>query len=579
MTLLVSLVVNSIPSAPLRLRGEVRHLRRAVLAAALALASLAAGAAEDPLRVPSVWRGVALQAIPDPDLSQAEPAVQQTLREARENLVKSLQAPDITAGQLADAFGATCGFYLAYRLWEPAGSCYANAEALAPGDYRWPYFLGYRYEQDARPEQAAAAYERALALRPDYGPARVRLGRTYLELGRAGAAEPLLQGVLGDPGLKGPALFALGRATLARNDFAGAAERFEAVLAEHPDASRVRYPLAMAYRGLGRVEDARTQLAQRGEGEPRFLDPLVDDLQGLLAGTRTLYYRGIEAMRNGQFDVAVSAFNEALTREPGNVNARVTLARARYLTGDRDGARRELEDALARQPSHDLGLFLRGVLAEEDRETEAAAAFYERALSAAPGHPGASQYLGNIRMRAKRYPEAATLYAVAWRDDAKNMTARLYEALALTQGGNPRAARERLERAVADLPDDLMLRLTLARLLAASPDDAVRDGARSLPLAQALFDGFPSLEHAETLAMALAEVGRLEDAASLQENAVQAVLAAGRFDALPRVQEALERYRQGQPARQPWSASDPILYPPVGQARGPFLQYPTLSAY
>ncbi len=571
---------HSTTSAPLRLCGNSRPTRgHRLIAALLVLAALAAGAAEDPLRVPSVWRGVALQAIPDPDLSQAEPAVQQTLREARENLVKSLQAPDITAGQLADAFGATCGFYLVYRLWEPAGPCYANAEALAPGDYRWPYYLGYRHEQDGHPEQAAAAFERSLALRPDYAPARVRLARAYLELGRAGEAEPMLQDALGDPGLRGPARFALGRAALARNDHAAAARELEAVLTEQPEASRVRYPLAMAYRGLGRVEDARAQLAQRGEGEPRFVDPLLDELQGLLTGTRTLFYRGIEAVRNGHFDAAVAAFAEGLGREPGNVNARVTLARARYLTGDRDRARRELDEALARQPDHDLGLFLRGVLAEEDGNPEEAARFYERALAAAPEHPGASQYLGNARMRAGRYEEAAKLYATAWRDDLKNMTARLYEALALTLAGHDRTARERLERAVADVPDDPMPRLGLARLLAASRDDTVRDGARALPLAQALFDGFPSLEHAETLAMALAEVGRLEDAASLQENAVQAVVAAGRFDALPRVQAALERYRQGQPARQPWSASEPMLYPPPGQARGPFLQYPTLSAY
>ncbi len=416
-------------------------------------------------------------------------------------------------------------------------------------------------------------------MRPDYAPARVRLGRTYLELGRASEAEPLLQGALDDPGLRGPARFALGRAALTRNDHAAAVRELEAVLAEQPEASRVRYPLAMAYRGLGRVEEARAQLAQRGEGEPRFVDPLVDELQALLTGTRTLFYRGIEAVRNGHFDVAVAAFSEGLGREPDNVNARVTLARARYLTGDRDRARRELDEALTRQPDHDLGLFLRGVLAEDDGEPEAATGFYERALAAAPEQPGANQYLGNARMRANRYGEAARLYATTWRDDPKNMTARLYEALALTLAGDDRTARERLDRAVADLPDDPMLRLALARLLAASPDDAVRDGARALPLAQALFDGFPSLEHAETLAMALAEVGRLEDAASLQENAVQAVVAAGRFDALPRVQAALDRYRRGQPARHPWPPSDPMLYPPPGQARGPFLQYPSLSAY
>jgi tetratricopeptide (TPR) repeat protein len=540
-------------------------------------------AAADPLAVPTVretaGRRVDLRPVPTPDLSQAEPAVKQTLGEARQNLVTALEAPGITDRELADAFGATGGFYLAYRLWEAAEPCYANAAALAPDDYRWPYYLGYRFAQDSRLEQAVGGYERALALRPDYLPARVRLGLAYLELGRPEKADALFQQALADPGLRPSALFGLGQAAFARGDAAAAVQRFEAALAESPDASRIHYPLAMAYRSLGQVDEARTHLGQRGDGEPKVPDPLVDELSGLLKGTRTLYYRGIEAVRNGQFDVGVAAFSEALTREPENVNARVTLARARYLTGDRQAARRELDEALSRKPDHDLGLFLRGVLADEDGEPAVAVDYYRRAVQAAPDHAGAHHYLGNALMRDGRYREAADHYGAAVRALPKNMTARLMEALALVRAGDHGVARERLEVAVVEIPDDSMLRMALARLLAASPDDRVRDGARALPIAQDLFDGFGSLENAETLAMALAEAGRPEDAAALQENAVKAVAAAGRFESLPRLEEDLGHYRQGQPCRRPWSAFDPTFAPPPAVGRGPFLDYPTLSAY
>jgi hypothetical protein len=129
------------------------------------------------------------------------------------------------------------------------------------------------------------------------------------------------------------------------------------------------------------------------------------------------------------------------------------------------------------------------------------------------------------------------------------------------------------------MPQEQPLRLALARVLAASPEDGVRDGPRALALAQALYAGFPSLDHAETLAMALAEVGRSAEAADLQARAIDAVTRAGRFELLARLQEDLARYQAGEPSRRPWSAFDPAFAPPPIPARGPFQDYPTLSAY
>jgi tetratricopeptide (TPR) repeat protein len=540
--------------------------------------------AEDPLSAPIVRETpagkVELRPVPLPDLSRAEPDVRDTLTAARANLAATLSAPGARPRDLADAYGVTGAHYLAYKIWEAAESCYLNARALAQDDYRWPYYLGYRYVQDSRLDLAAEGFARALTLRPDYLPARVRLGLVQLELDRADLAEPHLEAALADPPLRAAALFGLGRAALARGDPARAAGYLESALDASPDASRIHYPLGMAYRALGRVDDARTHLSRRGEGDPRLPDPLVDDLAVLLTGSRTHFYRGVEALRDGHFDVAVEGFSQGLARQPDNVNARVSLARARYLAGDRDAARRELDTALEQAPGHDLALFLRGTLADEEGDRALAEDCYRRAIAAAPGHGGAHHFLASARMRAGRYGEAAEHYAAAVAAVPKNGPARLYAALALVRAGEDhRAAREGLEAAVAELPEDAMLRQALARLLAASPDDRVRDGPRALGIAQALFDGFGSLEHAETLAMALAETGRTEDARSLQEKALEAARAAGRFDLVPRVEENLALYREGRPCRRPWSAFDPLFHPPPAQARGPFLDYPTLAAY
>ena len=49
----------------------------------------------------------------------------------------------------------------------------------------------------------------------------------------------------------------------------------------------------------------------------------------------------------------------------------------------------------------------------------------------------------------------------------------------------------------------------LARLLATSPDDHVRDGQRAMTLVQDLVKQGRTLELGETLAMALAELGQV----------------------------------------------------------------------
>jgi tetratricopeptide (TPR) repeat protein len=566
------------------------HPRAAVLAA-LALAACLCGvqAADDPLGVPVTRETpagpVTLVPIPTPDLSRAEEVVRRNLGEARSNLgatlAQSLVPPGVPDSDLAASYGQTGGYYLAHKLWVAAEACYTNAERLDPKDPRWPYYLGYRYEQDAQPELAAGAYARALGLNPEFTVARLRLGLVYLSLDRLDEAVPLLTAAAEDPGLRGAALYGLGRTAQARRDPTAAVPLFEQALTQDPDATQIHYSLAMAYRALGKVDEARAHLALRGDGEPRITDPLVDDLAQLLSGARTLYYRGIEALRDGHFDVAVAAFTEALGLEPENVNARVTLARALYLAGNPSGAATQLTEALEHDPNHALALYLRGALLDEQGDEEGTLNHYRRALASEPDHGGAHHALGNALMRRGDYQGALGHYAAAQAAVPQNAPAALMRAMALVRQGPERQgeAREVLESALRDHPEDAALGLTLARLLAASPAAAVRDGPRALALAQGLFDRANTLENAETLAMAQAETGEFADAAALQKNALIATAAAGRFGDLPRLQANLTLYQAGAPCRAPWLDQDPIFYPPPLPARGPMQEYPTRAAY
>ena len=108
----------------------------------------------------------------------------------------------------------------------------------------------------------------------------------------------------------------LGRAALARRDYAGAVEQFEAALALDRRASIVHYPLALAYRGLGKVDEAEAHLRQRGEIEIGPPDPLMRDLAESLHSASMFEARGDRALAAGDFKARSPRSKEASSWRP-----------------------------------------------------------------------------------------------------------------------------------------------------------------------------------------------------------------------------------------------------------------------
>jgi hypothetical protein len=102
-------------------------------------------------------------------------------------------------------------------------------------------------------------------------------------------------------------------------------------------------------------------------------------------------------------------------------------------------------------------------------------------------------------------------------------------------------------------PDQAMFAQVLARLLAAAPDDHVRDGRRALTLVDQLVKGPQTIELAETTAMALAESGRYQEAVAVQRDALTGATNAGLPDVQRRIAENLHRYESRTPCRVPFS--------------------------
>ncbi len=113
----------------------------------------------------------------------------------------------------------------------------------------------------------------------------------------------------------------------------------------------------------------------------------------------------------------------------------------------------------------------------------------------------------------------------------------------------------------ASTPIARTFQFALARLLAAAPDDGVRDGQRAQAIVERLSQTTKTIDLGETMAMALAERGQFADAVSVQRQVMEASTRQG-LDAVTRRMAAnLLRYERRQPCRMPWTNDDPIHSP------------------
>ena len=97
---------------------------------------------------------------------------------------------------------------------------------------------------------------------------------------------------------------------------------------------------------------------------------------------------------------------------------------------------------------------------------------------------------------------------------------------------------------------------SLARMLAACPDAKLRDGPRALQLAMKAYNTKGVVAHGETVALALAELGRCGEAAEWQNRLVTAAARAKDSTLAAQLKQKLNRYQNGVPCAFPANGED-----------------------
>ena len=501
--------------------------------------------------VPNAPDGQALRPTPLPDLAEMTPAVRDQIRERYAALTAALERAD-DAGPLSEAYGAMGNVLAAARYVEAPEPFYRNAQALAPGDRRWPYYLGHLYTTRGAFAEAAAAFELALALQPDDVPTLISLGEVQLEQGRPAAAEPLFTQALALQPDTVWARIGLGRAALARQDYRQAAEHLEEALAVDPEAADIHYPLGLAYRGLGEMERAEAHLQQRDSGTIRRPDPLMQAMRDSLRSPSAYEREGIQALAASDWEAAAAAFRRGIELAPENPSLHHRLGTTLFMMGNEREGRARIEEALRVSPEYAQAHYSLGLLLEGNGRFEEALHRFSTAVRHEPSYVEARVRVARLLRRMERPNEALAEYDRVIAADPQGPEARFGYAMTLVLLGRYQEARDRLEAGTTSHPGQAMFRKALARLLAAAPDARARDGQRALTLVQELLAQERSFDLGEAMAMALAEVGRYAEAASWQREVMSMAGQAGRTDLAQLMAGNLRLYERGEPSRTPW---------------------------
>ena len=409
-----------------------------------------------------------------PDLSQMDAPVQQQVREAYATLMTQKNNPRASPAELAAAYGELGKLLTAAAYADAAEPCYLNAQALAPNDMRWPYYLGHVYRTKGEAARAARSFERALQLQPTDVATLVWLGNVYLETGRPEAADPLFAQAVAIQPRSVAALFGQGRAALAARDYARAVGSLEQALSIDPRASIVHYPLALAYRGLGNSEKAASHVQQRGETEVGPTDPLMRDLGELLHSAVAYENRGVRALTGGDWTTAAASFRKALELSPNNPSLHHKLGTALSAAGDTRGAVQQFQEALRQRPDFPQAHYSLGVLLAAAGRFQEAAERFSAAVRHDPSYVEARLQLADALVRTARPDAALPQYALVLETDPRSAQARLGQALALVGLRRYEEARKRLTEGMALHPDRPEFVQMLERLQALAPEKGAR---------------------------------------------------------------------------------------------------------
>jgi tetratricopeptide (TPR) repeat protein len=283
-----------------------------------------------------------------------------------------------------------------------------------PGSAQAHMLLGIAYRMQGSPDligESAAELRQALALDPQFVPARYYLARVYLDMGRAERARDELQTALEQqPG--NPQFTALlGDVERQLKNPSRAEQLIRQALKTDEASAEARYYLGLVLLDLGRRDEAIRELervAQSGARRPELFASL-----------------GAAYIDAGRLDEALAALTEGARLDPSRPDLRILLSRAYRGKGLLDKAAEQLAKGLPAGPGGQSSAYQRhqqlefdfqvekGRLALARRQFAAAQEAFKQVLTMDPDYGPLHRDLAELYLLMGSYKLAATHAAQA----------------------------------------------------------------------------------------------------------------------------------------------------------------------
>lgn len=347
-------------------------------------------------------RALVLQHLPaTPDLGSQPAVLGESLAEAEARARSWRHATDGLA-ELSRLYHAN-GFYPEALL------CYAGLQQADPHNARWPHLQACIITNYGRTDEALPLREQAVALAPDYLPARLRLGDVLLKGNRTTeAGKAYTEALRLSPG-NPYALLGLARCDLAAGDWNRARSRLTDAIAQNPDFIGALSLLVTVSEHFGDREAAESLKTRIGRREFSDLpDPWLDDLASVCFDAYRLSVAAAVVGAAGNQAAALELLERAISLAPNASTYHRQAGQLLLNENNYGAAKTHLEKAVALNPT-DSDAWLRYVDALRGLDqSQAAVSALLKGLSHCPQSPSLHLEYGRFLKASNRLDEAIT---------------------------------------------------------------------------------------------------------------------------------------------------------------------------
>lgn len=340
---------------------------------------------------------------------------------------------------------------------------FSVAVKLDPRQKLAHYYMGLAKRSMGDTVGAQGLFREVMAKFPDFAPARHGLGELLLAEGRTADARAAFQRAVNLAPAEPNGYVGLAHAMITERDFQGADGVLDTALRLQPGHPRARYLRGLAYRGLGRREEATRELRAGQVNEKYSMpDPWSADLRKHNKSSTGVVQFAQRYSAQGRHEEARRVLEEAVAHNPDGVDLLVSLAGIHFeLDRPRDALAPALRayklDSTRSETAMKLALCYQALGQKEE-----ALKFAQRTVDLAPHSARTHHFHADMLRQVGKLPEALAGLKEAARRDPGNSTLLTETGAVLMQLGRTREGISELETAIELDPDNVLSYLNIS---------------------------------------------------------------------------------------------------------------------